>query len=240
MGKDERGMVDSREGLCFGLVGGLGVGASIHYYQELARAHAERGSVMQLVMIHADVNRVLRHAAAGETDLLADYLSGLIGRMADAGAQIAAIPAVTPHICEPRLRDTSALPLVSLVEEILQEVRRRGMERVALFGTRFVIESGLFGRLNDVDVIAPWPGELEEIHAAYLATVTAGMGTTAVRETLGRIAHRLCEQEGAEAIVLAGTELSLVFEAENTDFPCIDGAQLHLDALMRRIFGESA
>jgi len=222
--------------LCLGLVGGLGVGAAVQYYRELARMHAERGSPMRLVMIHADVNRVLGHAAAGETGLLAEYLAALISRMKDAGAQIAAIPAVTPHICEPRLREIVSLPLVSLVEEIVREVRRRGLKRVALFGTRFVIESALFGRLEDVRVISPRPDEIEVIHEAYLEIVSAGVGSAVVRERLRRIAHRLCDEAGAEAIILAGTELSLVFEPENTDFPCVDGTRLHLDALMRKVF----
>jgi aspartate racemase len=229
-------MSDSSEVLCLGLVGGLGVGAAVHYYQELARAHAERGTVLKLIMAHADVNRVLRHAAAGETEVLAEYLSALIAQMAAAGAQVAVIPAVTPHICEPWLRDISTLPLVSLVEEIVREVQAQKLKRVALLGTRFTIETGMFGRLQDVDVIRPRLSEIDEIHAAYLKIVSAGSGARNLYESLRRIAHNLCERDGAEAIILAGTELSLIFNPENTDFPCIDGARLHLDAIMRRVF----
>jgi aspartate racemase len=90
--------------------------------------------------------------------------------------------------------------------------------------------------LQDVEVIAPRTGEIDEIHAAYLEIVAAGMGTDGIRERLRRIAHRLCEEEGVETIVLAGTELSLVFHPGNTDFPCIDGARLHLVAIMRAVF----
>jgi aspartate racemase len=229
----EKTMSVGSDGLCLGLLGGVGVGAAIHYYRELAKAHADRGLVLNLTMVHADVNRVLRQAAAGETDLLAEYLSGLIGRMADAGAQLAVIPAVTPHICEPRLREITPLPLLSLVGEIVQEIGVRKLKRVALFGTRFTVETGMFGRLQEVEVISPRIGEIDEIHAAYLEIVSSGMGTDGVRERLRRIAHRLCEEEGVETIVLAGTELSLVFHPENTDFPRIDGARLHLDAIVR-------
>jgi aspartate racemase len=191
---------------------------------------------MRMVMIHADVNQVLRHAGAGEIDALAQYLAALVGRLKDAGAEIAAIPAVTPHICEPRLLEITSLPLVSLVEKIVCEVRLQRLSRVALFGTRFTVESALFGRLGDVDVISPRAAEVDAIHSAYLEIVNTGVGSAEVRETLQRIAHRLCEQEGAEAIILAGTELSLVFQPENTDFPCIDGTRLHLDAIMRALF----
>lgn len=228
------------DGLCLGLVGGVGVGAASYYYQELAKAHVERGAVLNLVMVHADANRVLRWAAAGETDLLAEYLSGLIGRMADAGAQLAVIPAVTPHICEPRLREITPLPLMSLVEEIVREIGVRTVKRVALLGTRFTVETGMFDRLQGVEVIRPSADEIDEIHAAYLEIVSAGRGTEDLYQRLRRIAHRLCERDGVETIILAGTELSLVFHPGNTDFPCIDGARLHLDAILRRVLPELA
>jgi len=229
-------MSEENQGLCLGLICGLGVGAAVHYYQELAKAHSARGAILNLVMIHADVNRVLRQAAAGETDSLAECLSTLIQRMADAGAQVAAIPAVTPHICEPRLREISPIPLVSLIEEIVREVRARELKRVALFGTRFTVETGMFGRLHGVEVVRPKPGEIDLIHETYLKIVSAGRGEEDLYQGLRRIAHELRERDGVEAVILAGTELSLIFNPANTDFPCIDGARLHLDAIMQRLF----
>ncbi len=47
------------------MIGGLGVGATIYYYRELVKAHAARGCVPNLVIVHADVNRVLQYAASG-------------------------------------------------------------------------------------------------------------------------------------------------------------------------------
>jgi aspartate racemase len=232
-------MCEENQEFCLGLIGGLGVGAAVHYYQELAKAHAARGAILNLVMVHADVNRVLRQAAAGETDSLAEYLSTLIQRMADAGAQIAAIPSVTPHICEPRLREISPIPLVSLIEEIVREVHDRELKRVALFGTRFTVETGMFGRLQGVEVVRPQPGEIDLIHETYLKIVSAGRGTDDLYQGLRRIAHELRERDGVEAIIFAGTELSLVFNPANTDFPCIDGARLHLGAIMQRLFPDA-
>src|SRR3954452_16531741 len=100
---------------CLGLVGGLGVGAAVYYYEQLAKAHAARGVPMRLIMAHADMARGLRHVRAGETAQLADYFAELIGRLAAAGATVAVIPAVTPHICLPELRARSPLPLISIV-----------------------------------------------------------------------------------------------------------------------------
>ena len=45
-----------------GLLGGLGVGAAIHYYRELAAAHDDVRRPMQLGMVHASISRVTNYA----------------------------------------------------------------------------------------------------------------------------------------------------------------------------------
>jgi aspartate racemase len=222
---------------CLGLIGGLGVGATIYYYQELVKAHLERGQVANLLILHADVNRVLQYAAAGETSGMAEYFLQLIQRLSAAGAEIIAIPATTPHLCAPELMERSPLPLVSLVDEIVREVDDRRLKRVALFGTRFTMETELFGRLKQVDVVAPKPVEVDFIHQTYLQLVNAGSGTEQQYRGLHQLAHTLIERDGIEAIILAGTELSLVFNRANTDFPHVDGARLHLEAIMEQLTG---
>ena len=223
------------EGLCLGLIGGLGVGATVYYYQELVKTHAARGCVLNLLILHADVNRVLQYAAAGNLAQMAEYFLELIRRLYAAGAQVAAIPATTPHLCEPELIQHSPIPLVSLVEEIVREVRYRDLKRVALFGTRFTIETGLFGRLKGVDVVTPTTAEIDFIHQAYLQIVNTGSGTEQQYQALRQVAHTLLERESVDAIILAGTELSLVFNQANLDFPHIDGARLHLHAIVRQL-----
>jgi aspartate racemase len=221
-------------GRCIGLIGGLGVGASVYYYRELAKMHAARGRVLNLVMAHAHVNRVLGAVQAGDKDGLASYLAGLIGRLEAAGAEFAVIPAVAPHISIAELIELSPLPIVNLIDELKHEIEARKLHRFALFGTRFAVESQLFGHLAGMEVVTPHPDEVDYIHATYLQVVSAGTGLAAQREGLSRLAHTLIKRDGVEAVILAGTELALVFDDTNTDFPNINGAQLHLDAIARR------
>lgn len=228
-------MVDSQYGRCLGIVGGLGVGATIHYYQELVRAHKEHGRRLRLVIAHADVDRVLTSVANKDFRDLARYLAGHADRLADAGAEVGAIAAITPHICIAETTRHTRLPLVNLLDETAKEVTSRGVKRVALFGTRFTIESGLFGHLNGVDVVRPQPEEIDYIHNTYVEIVNAGQGTAEHYTGLRRMAHTLCRRDGAEAIVLAGTELALVFNATNIDFPAIDCARVHIEAIMQRL-----
>jgi aspartate racemase len=211
-----------------GLIGGLGPGATIHYYRELAK-----GSAGEMTIIHADMNRVLGDVARGDRDGLAGYFAGLIERLAKGGAEVAAISAITPHFCIRESEKISVLPLVNIIEEIRAEILARGYKRVALFGTKFVIESRMYGMLSpsqDIDVVVPEPEVVAQIHNAYMATATGGGGDEA-RTTLSRIAHEL----PVDAVVLAGTDLSLIFDETNTTFPNVDGAKVHIEAILRRL-----
>ncbi|MEO8659550.1 MAG: aspartate/glutamate racemase family protein [Bryobacteraceae bacterium] len=204
-----------------GLIGGLGPGATVHYYQQLVKSLPG-----ELLIVHADVDRVLGDVQRGDRQGLADYLARLIDRLAKGGATVAAISAVTPHFCIRELEKISALPLIDIVEQTNTVIRERGYRTVALFGTRFVVQSSLFGMLEGVDVVVP--AEVEHIHDAYMQIVG---GQTEGREFLASLAHRLL----VDAILLAGTDLSLVFDEANTDFPHVDCAREHIRAIVRSL-----
>lgn len=219
-------------GRCLGLIGGLGVGATVHYYKELARAHDAAGLPLHLLVAHADMRRVFEYFQSGAVADLAESLNSLLVRLQAGGADLAAISAVTPHICIQELRAISPLPLVNLLDCVANEIELRGLRRVAIFGTQFTIESGLFGSLENVVVVKAEPDEVDYIHSTHFELARDGRGSDEARQRLATIARRLCEREKAEAIILAGTDFSLLFNEHNTDFPHLDCAQLHIRAIM--------
>jgi aspartate racemase len=204
-----------------GLIGGLGPGATIHYYRELVKAQAG-----EMLIAHADMDRVLGDVQRGDRLGLAEYFARLIDRLARGGAEVAAISAITPHFCIRELEKLTALPLVNIIEVVGKEIRSRGYRRVALFGTRFVVESRMFGMLDGVDVLVP--EQLDAIHNAYMQTVEGG---SAGREILTKIAKEL----PVDAIVLAGTDLSMIFDETNTDFPHVDCARVHIQSIVQTL-----
>jgi aspartate racemase len=218
---------------CFGLIGGLGVGAAIHYYRELAKAHDAAQVTMDLVMVHADMPRMVRWAQAGDAKSMATYVAGLIGRLQAGGADFAALPAVTPHLCISELLAISRLPLVNLLQTVNDAVQASGFRRVALFGTRFTVESAMFGALSGVEVVRPRPEEVDYIHDTYFRLASTGVGREADRDGLTRLAETIIKREGVEAIILAGTDLALIFDESNLAFPHVDCARVHLDAILR-------
>lgn len=225
---------------CLGLVGGLGVGATIHYYQALAKAHQELGCAMDVVITHAEIPQVREYVEANDRSGLAEYLVALIRRMQAAGAEIAAIPAVTPHLCIRELVGASPLPIVNIFEPLIREVKARAARRVAVFGTRFVMESRLYGFVPELEIVQARPDEVDYIHQAYMEMAQQGKGTEEQHRNLTALAHTLRQREGIDLIVLAGTDLALVFNPANTDFPYIDCAALHIAAILNEVTGQSA
>jgi aspartate racemase len=72
------------------------------------------------------------------------------------------------------------------------------------------METGLFGQLAGVtELIRPKPDEMNSVHDACLQLVSNAAGSQQQFRTLTEIAHTLGERAQVEAVVFAGTELSL-------------------------------
>jgi len=222
-----------QEGRILGLIGGLGPGATVHYYRGLIAAHAAQGRVARMLIAHADVNHARPLAEADELDELARYLNGFVDATAAGGAEMAAIVAITPHICVAQLLPLLRIPLIDMVSVVRDAIHARGLKRVALFGTRSTVASRMFGRL-DIDVVMPQPDEIDFIHNAYL-DVVYDRSTPAGIDRLRELAHTLIRRDGAEAVLLAGTDLSMVLNEENAGFPTLDCAGVHIQAITKRL-----
>jgi aspartate racemase len=217
-----------------GIVGGLGVGATVHYYETITAACKARGVVPDLVIAHADVDygqSLIRDGKLGE---LANYLAGFIARLARAGAETAVMPAVTPHICIKELTPLLPIPLINIVEVLAAELRRRKTGRIALMGSVFTVQGSLWGQLADVEIVKPQPDEIAFIGQAY-QRILDGKTTPSDADDLRRIAHDLQRRDGVELVLLAGTDLAVMFDEASAGFPCLDVARLHIEAIVGRL-----
>lgn len=219
-------------------MGGLGVGATIHYYRELALAHAARSRTLDIVITHLETSRVFAYVQAADPEGMAAYLNPYLHRLKAAGAELAVIPAVTPLYCTRELAAISPLPLINMVHAIAAELAVRSARRVAIFGTRYVIESGFYGLLEHVECIRPEPGEIDSIHAIYEELLRDGRGSEQQHHTLTALAQTLRARDAVDIILIAGTDLSLIFNESNTPFPHLDCAAVHLAAITRALLDD--
>jgi aspartate racemase len=216
-----------------GLIGGLGVGAAITYYRGLAAAHDDRQRPMRLVMAHASISRTTEYASAGDRHGLAVYLGGFLSQLKAAGATFGVIPAVTPHLGIDELKRITPLPVIDITEVVANHVHARKLSKVALFGTRYVIESDLYGRLGGVDVVRPRPDEIAFVHRAYSHLAHTATVSADDRQQLTVLADTLQKRDGVEAILLTGTDFALMFDPSNTPFSHVDCARVHIESVLQ-------
>ena len=98
----------------------------------------------------------------------------------------------------------------------------------------------MFGALAGVEVVPPRPDELDYIHRTYFQLASTGAGGDVERGGLTKLAETLMRRDAVDAIILAGTDLALIFDQTNTPFPHVDCARVHLDRILERMIGAAS
>jgi len=79
------------------------------------------------------------------------------------------------------------------------------------------------------------PSVLDDVHRVYSDIALDGKrGTQPERLFLEGAARDLIDHGGAQAIVLAGTDLSSFYAEQPPAYPFLDVARLHIDEILRR------
>jgi aspartate racemase len=217
-----------------GLIAGIGPAATDFYYRGLIERHAASGIPLELTMAHADVREMVRNLNEGNPRRQAEIFAGLIERMKRAGAKAAAVTSMGGHFCVDELVAVSPLPIIHGVRAVAAAIEKRGLKKIGVLGTRTVMESKLYGSVKSAELIAPEGAARDQVHEAYSTMAGSGRVTDQQREVFFREGRRLVRERGAEAIMLGGTDLFLAFVGHKPDFPLVDCADIHVDAIYAR------
>jgi aspartate racemase len=157
----------------------------------------------------------------------------LTERLQRSGIERIAVTSIAGHFCIDAFKEESPVPVIDLLEVVRLEVRRRGLKRIGLLGTRVVMDTRFYGVLDDVEVIAP-VNDLTKVHEAYVSMASAGVATPEHREVFIRAGNVLANAHGCESIMLAGTDLALVFQkGVDPGFDTLDCAEVHAAAIAK-------
>lgn len=214
-----------------GLIGGIGPAATEFYYRGLVKACANETPPLELTIAHADSTTMLSNLRSGSAQAQADVFRGHVEQLAAAGAEIAAVTSIAGHFCYSELDRISPLPLENALTAVSRELRRRSFQRVGLMGSQVAMETGLYGTITGIEIVLPDHDELETVSREYFAMAIAQCATAKQRELFFSVGARLCAEQGADAVVLAGTDLFLAFDGTEPGFEYIDCAELHIKAL---------
>ena len=214
-----------------GMIVGVGPAATDYYYRYLISALARAGQDLHLTMAHADTRTMLRNQAEWNVEAQVEIYRQLTERLQRSGVERIAITSIAGHFCIEAFKEVSPVPVIDLLDVVKLEVRRRGFKRIGLLGTRVVMETRFYGVLDDVEVIAPVNDRLE-VHEAYVSMASAGVATPEQREVFMRAGAALATTHRCESIMLAGTDLALVFKKDvDPGFNTLDCAEAHAAAI---------
>ena len=213
-----------------GLIGGIGVAATIVYYQRLTAEVAGRGKTLDLTIDHSEIQTLIGNFEAGRKAEQAKVYARHIDRLKASGCDCAAITSLGGHFCFAETRAMSSLPLVSAVTPLDAYFAGEGLKRIGLLGTRHVMHSRLYGELTKTEAIA-LDDRLDEIGGAYQDMAVSGHCTEEQRKLFLEAGRRMVEDQGADAIVLAGTDLNLAFDGQDPGYRVIDALDVHVRVL---------
>lgn len=222
-----------------GMIGGLGPESTVDYYRLIIARYQARnpdGSYPELIINSVDLAKGIRLVEGGRLSELADYLAAGVERLARAGATFGFFSANTPHIVFDQVQRRSAIPLLSIVRAACDRAQALGLKKVGLFGTRFTMQASFYPeefRRAGIAVVVPAGPEQDFIHEKYLGELLKGTFLPETRAELLRIARRMRAEDGAEAVILAGTELPLLLrDAAGADVVFLDTTEIHVEAII--------
>jgi len=214
-----------------GLIGGIGPGATDFYYRRLISTFAGKKAALELTIVHADTPTLLSNLAKNDAVAQTAIYTRLTNRLVSAGAECVVVTSIAGHFCIDDFKAVSPLPVVDMLTEVNRVVEARGLKRVGIIGTRTVMETRFYGRIAIAEIVPPSGPDLEDVHQAYVAMAASGFVTEDQRSIFNAASHRLIEDQGAEAIMLGGTDLALAFNEQTAEFPLVDCAGIHADAI---------
>lgn len=216
-----------------GLIGGIGPAATDYYYRRLIAEFASRKKTLELTTVHADTPTLLHNLECNDVDAQVKIYKRLTDRLVSAGADCVVVTSIAGHFCIETFKENSPLHVIDLLMEVNDAIKARELTRVGVLGTRTVMETGFYSGISTAEVIAPTGSALDDVHEAYVTMAASGDVTSHQRAVFDSACEWLIQEAEVDAIMLGGTDLALVYKDGQTQFPVVDCAAIHVDAIVR-------
>ncbi|VBB07586.1 asp/glu racemase active site 2 [Lucifera butyrica] len=219
-----------------GLIGGLSWESSAVYYRlinELVRDKLGGAHSAKSIMVSVDFAEFEQLQHRGDWDKLTQLMITAGMRLKNGGADFIVICTNTMHKMADAVERQTGLPLLHIADAAAEEVKKKGLRKVALLGTQFTMEQEFYkGRLAEkhgIEVIIPEQSERELVHAVIYHELVLGKIVESSRKEFVKIIEHL-ETRGAEGIILGCTEIPLLVSQKDSPIPIFDTTQIHAAA----------
>ncbi|WP_277975993.1 aspartate/glutamate racemase family protein [Pantoea endophytica] len=217
-----------------GLIGGMSWESTALYYriineqvkQQLGGLHSARS-----LMYSVDFHEIEKLQAAGEWQKAGEILAAAAISLEKGGADFIVLCTNTMHKVAQQITDAVSIPLLHIADATAQRIRQAGVKKVGLLATAFTMEQEFYkGRLyqSEIDVLVPDAAGRKVVHDIIYQELCLGVIRDESRAQYRKIIAELVEQ-GAEAIILGCTEITLLVKAEDASVPLFDTTLIHAE-----------
>lgn len=227
-----------------GLLGGMSWESSIEYERlinEEVRRRLGGNHSAELLIRSYDFAEIEALQQAHDWAAAGSRLAADAQRLQQAGAELIVLCTNTMHRVADVIEEALDVPFIHLADTTALAVKRSGLGRVALLGTRYTMEQDFYrGRLEQrhgIDVIVPGEADRGLIHDVIYRELVRGIVREESRTAYLDIIRRLVAG-GAEGVIAGCTEIELLVTSKDVDCPYFPTTRLHalaaVDAALER------
>ena len=157
-------------------------------------------------------------------------------KLARIGADFLICPDNTIHQGLPYIEGRSPLPWLHIAEVAAAEAVLRGYRRLGLTGTRWLVESEVYPEklaARGLECLRPGAAEREATNRIIMEELVYGVFKPEAIAHFQRVIERL-KTQGADAVLLACTEIPLIMNDANSPLPTLDTTRLLARAALSR------
>ena len=216
-----------------GLIGGMSWESTALYYRiinETVKAQVGGLHSARLVLYSVDFAEVERLQHTGGWAASGALMADAARALQSAGAECIVICTNTMHKVADFVLASVSIPLLHIADPTAAAIKHAGHVSVGLIGTRFTMEEDFYrARLSTqhgLTVLTPNEPDRNIVHRIIYEELCLGKVTTESREEYRRVMAELVGQ-GAQAIILGCTEISLLVDQRDSSVPLFDTTYLH-------------
>ena len=168
-------------------------------------------------------------------DAVGELMLESAAHLVRSGAQLLICPDNTVHQGLDLVRERSPAPWVHIAEEVSAEARRRGFKRLAILGTRFLMEGVVYqSKLAPacIGYRVPNTEQRARINQIIYDELVYGRFTPESRAYFQTVIGELGDK-GCDAVALACTEIPLLISAADSPLPILDSTRILARAALR-------
>lgn len=225
-----------------GLIGGMSWVSTRTYYEHINRivqARTDLRSSAPLLIESLDFSQLYALHDEKDWERAARILIASARRLEKCGAGALIIGANSMHHEYDKVAEAVSVPILHIAECVGERMAADGVETAALLGTSNVMTESFYRRrlvAHGVDLLPPDLDVVEELDKIIYEQLMIGKATRDAERTLKTIIT-VKEKEGAQAIVLACTELEMVVDVDANVLPIYDSTRIHAEKAAEWILG---